>query len=155
VNSQPQLGAAADSGTPAPVRRETGNGETILVVDDDAGVRELVNGVLTRRNFRVLAADSAAAAQVLWAEHRDKIQLVLTDIVMPGGVSGGALAAELLRDRPDLPVLLMSGYARDAGEREALSRLGMQMLQKPFTIEQLVRTVRAHLAGAGQVPPAR
>ena len=42
-----------------------------------------------------------------------------------------------------------------AGEREALSRLGMQMLQKPFTIEQLVRTVRAHLAGAGQVPPAR
>ena len=155
MNPETQLGPAADAGAPAPVRRETGNGETILVVDDDAGVRELVNGVLTRRNFRVLAADSAAAALVLWAEHRATIQLVLTDIVMPGGVSGSALAAELLRDRPDLPVLFMSGYARDGGERESVRRLGMQMLQKPFTIEQLVRTVRAHLAAAGQAPPAR
>lgn len=141
--SQPLAGAVPAA--PAANAIEAGAGETILVVDDDVGVRDLVVGVLVRRKYRVLAANSAAAALEVWAQHGPTIRLLLTDIVMPGGISGSELAARLLALRPDLPVLYMSGYNPNPIDREQVRRQGKSLLQKPFTIDQLVKAVRAHL----------
>jgi two-component system cell cycle sensor histidine kinase/response regulator CckA len=140
--SQPMTPVAA---VPVANAFEPGAGETILVVDDDVGVRDLVVGVLVRRKYRVLAANSAAAALEVWAQHGPSVRLLLTDIVMPGGISGSELAERLLALRPALPVLYMSGYNPNPVDREQVRRQGKPLLQKPFTIDQLVKAVRTHL----------
>jgi DNA-binding NtrC family response regulator len=125
-----------------------GGGETILVVDDDASLRQLVTSVLTRRRYNVLSADSAEAALGLWSQHDGTVDLLLTDVVMPGGLSGAELAERLMRERPSLRILYMSGYAVMGLAREIGNPDQCRLLRKPFTIEDLIQTVRAHLDGA-------
>ena len=120
--------------------------ETILVVEDGDAVRNLVCAMLVQNGYRVLEARDAHHALRVCEKHPEPIQLVLTDLVMPG-MKGAELAECLCRARPGLRVLLMSGYA----EARTLADWGcgqMAFLAKPFTSVQLVEKVREILGGA-------
>jgi CheY-like chemotaxis protein len=108
----------------------------ILVVEDELGMRELVASTLERAGHDVTAAASGQEALALWTRERDW-DLLLTDVVMPG-LSGTQLAEQLAEDRPDLPVLYMSGFAgHDLLER------GEAFLAKPFLADDLLAAVES------------
>lgn len=120
--------------------------ETVLLVEDQLGVRRAARRILRRAGYHVFEAAHGADALALLAAYDGPLDLLLTDVVMPG-MSGPQLAMQLLEKRPDLPVLYMSGYAEDVHEvRRALSR-GQHFLAKPFTPEQLLRRVRLAVDG--------
>jgi CheY-like chemotaxis protein len=119
----------------------------ILLVEDEPAVREVGVKVLGRQGYKVLAADNGRTALDLWSVHRDEIALLLTDVVMPGGVSGLELARRLQAEKPALRVIYTSGYNREvAGDEEAM-RQGMNYLAKPYEIERLFLLVREVLDG--------
>jgi CheY-like chemotaxis protein len=124
----------------------TGSGEAILVVEDDAEVRDLVVRQLAELGYRVREADRAAAALDCLAE-RDDIDLLLTDIVLPGGMSGLGLVKVVRARFPTLSVLCMSGYAQDVMDADDAVELGITLLNKPFRHADLARAVRAALDG--------
>ncbi|MCX7865848.1 MAG: ATP-binding protein [Limisphaera sp.] len=120
--------------------------ETILAVEDEPALRlMLVNG-LRRLGYQVLAAASGPEALELWRTHRDSIDLVITDMVMPGGLNGRQLAARLREDRPDLKVIFSSGYSHELSA-EGLEHLAGAFLPKPYTPKKLAAIVRACLDG--------
>jgi signal transduction histidine kinase/ActR/RegA family two-component response regulator len=126
----------------ADIPRGTG---TILVVEDEDAVRYLACRVLRGNGYRVLeAADPAAALRIVQAEAQP-IDLLVTDIVMPG-MSGPVLAERLVAARPDLKVLYITGYAEEAIERQGALPAGGALLEKPFTAQQLADSVRQALA---------
>jgi two-component system, cell cycle sensor histidine kinase and response regulator CckA len=120
-----------------------GGTETVLLIEDEAGVRNITVQMLRRHGYQVLEAGSGEDALTLFRDHRDAIDLVLTDVVMPQ-MSGGELAGRLIQLRPGLKVLFMSGYTEDVLARHNISA-GAGLLQKPFTLEALGRTIRAAL----------
>jgi len=120
--------------------------ETVLLVEDEAMVRTLARKALESHGYRVLEAGAAAAALELSERHAGPINLLLTDVVMPG-MSGRELAHRLLQGRGTLRVLYMSGYTDDAVLRHGVMEEGMAYLQKPFTPDQLARKVREVLDG--------
>lgn len=133
---------------PAPVRRIGGGaGETVMVVEDDPNVRKATTRVLERNGYRVISAPDGVAALDAWPEVKDGVQLLLTDVVMPGGVSGHELARRLREVRPELKVIFMSGYdaERAGGTFESHSR--ERFLQKPVSVEDLLEAVRTVLSG--------
>ena len=136
--------AAAAPGVSAPDIARARTGETILVVDDEAAVRELSAEMLQMLGYTVHVADDAAAALRLLDAHPD-ITLLFTDILMPE-LDGRQLAARALQRRPGLPVLFNSGHARDV---EAVAGMPGQarVLAKPFTLAQLAGQVRMALDG--------
>jgi CheY-like chemotaxis protein len=111
---------------------------TILVVDDDRLIRQMVSMVLAQEGFRVLTAESGAQAIEIWAATHGEIDLLITDVRMPG-MDGRALANRILAERPDLPVLLMSGFC-DSDDDGACGRF--PLLAKPFPLTSLVTSVR-------------
>ena len=118
---------------------------TVVVVEDEPGVRSLVGRVLERAGHRVLAfADGASAADVL-EDTSVPIDLLVTDLVLPGP-SGIEVARRARRARPDLAVLLMSGYAADALRAEGIDEATIELLVKPFTATELLERVTARLA---------
>ena len=123
--------------------------ETLLLVEDDPMVRRVAERVLTEQGYRVLIATDGVAGLEVARAHLEQLDLVLTDAVMPR-LGGGALARELRALRPDLPVLLMSGYDRD--EPSGGDPGGLPRLQKPYTPEQLTARVRELLGGGAQRP---
>jgi len=131
---------AADIAAPAP-----GGRETILVVEDEPIVRELVRAILRRAGYRVVEAASGAAGINAWREAGGRIDLVLTDVVMPGGMSGRELAELLQRQQPGLPVILFSGYSADFAGRELSLTDRQSFLQKPATPQQILNAVRNFL----------
>jgi PAS domain S-box-containing protein len=119
--------------------------ETILVVEDDSVVRDLIVRILRRLGYVVLEAADATAALDMLATSRGKVDLLLTDIVMPG-MSGTDLAERMLCFYPDVKILFVSGYTDAADKCEALIRsAGARFLEKPFSEEALARQVRAVL----------
>lgn len=120
--------------------------ETILVVEDNAAVRELTTNVLSELGYQVLVAKHGQEALDLAARHPGSIALLLTDIVMPG-ISGWELARRLEQSRPHLRVLYLSGHPAERLADRAGNRPGSPLLSKPFTSEELARTVRQILAG--------
>ncbi len=118
--------------------------ETILLVEDEPAVRSLARVLLERAGYRVIPAANAQEAVLQFQSVGTEIDLVITDVVMPGA-SGPALLRYLSDQRPDLKVLFMSGYAHDAVP--ALGRLDKDaiFLQKPFTAERLIEKVREAL----------
>jgi len=118
--------------------------ETVLLVEDNVAVRSVLQRVLHEAGYRVLAASDASEARALCDSHREPIQLLLTDVVMPG-MSGPDLATELLAKRPDMKVLFMSGYSGTAITRHGMLREGLVFLQKPFSPMSVTRAVRAAL----------
>jgi two-component system cell cycle sensor histidine kinase/response regulator CckA len=116
-----------------------GGSEVVLVVEDDAHVRQMTVRMLNRLGYRVLEADSSEGAKSILAAESG-IDLVLTDIVMPGA-SGWDLAEDLRRTRPGLKILFMSGYPREKLGHGVIGD-GVHLLAKPFTIRQLATQVR-------------
>lgn len=116
--------------------------ETILVVEDETPLRRVVRMILERRGYRVLTAVDGVEALRVWSEHQGEIDLLLTDLVMPLGVSGLELARRLRRDRPHLKVLFTSGYCADTNAQEELASPHSAFLQKPYVARLLERSVR-------------
>jgi len=115
--------------------------ETVLVVEDDAAVRSLTARILERGGYEVLTAQDGAEALYLSDAEQGPIQLLLTDVVMPGQ-SGRQVAASLLEQRPEMKVLFMSGYTDNAIVHHGVLEEGTAFIQKPFTPEELARRVR-------------
>ncbi len=120
--------------------------ETILVVEDETLVRQLAIASLKRRRYRVLEADSGIDAIRVWNEHRDEIDLLLTDMVMPG-MSGRELAKRLRIDDPYLKVIYTSGYSREWLNSEPELLPDEVFLPKPYVPAALAQTVRRSLDG--------
>ena len=124
------------------VRAAVGGTETILVVEDEPAVRHLVRSLLRRRGYTVFEAGNGLEALKLWQEHGDHISLVLTDMVMPDGMSGLDLARRLRAANPGLRVVFSSGYSAEIAGRELKLADGENFLQKPFTSDALLEMVR-------------
>jgi CheY-like chemotaxis protein len=122
--------------------------ETILLVEDDAAVRQLGVRVLLGYGYSMLSAPDADAAARLAAEYPDPIHLLVTDVILPGR-SGAALATELTAARAELGVLYVSGYTDDAVAHHGVLAPGVALLQKPFTPVALARRVREILDRRG------
>ncbi len=117
--------------------------ETILLVEDEERVRKIIEIMLSRFGYSVLAAGNGQEAQLLFRTHHLPIKLLLSDMVMPG-INGLDLARTLLSDQPDLKVLLMSGYT-DSALYEEVREQGIPFIHKPFTSTTMARTIRALL----------
>ena len=142
----PRVEAPADPPAPASRRSDPKvTGETIMVVEDEPAVRSLLQRALARAGFTVLAAEDGASARALSARHEGTIDLLLTDVVMPGG-SGRALADDLVAARPGLKVIYMSGYTDDVIARERVRDPGVAFLQKPFSAADATALIREVLA---------
>ena len=124
--------------------------ETVLLVEDEAGVRQLARRILENTGYRVLDAASGHDAELIFAEHGASIDLLVTDVLMPG-LSGPDLFLRLAVDDPGLKVVYISGYATEAMARQFGLDRSRPYLQKPFTANQLVSTVRSVLDG-GHLP---
>jgi CheY-like chemotaxis protein len=121
------------AGVPRP---QLGGGETVLVVDDESSVRTLINDVLVELGYTVLQAEHGAAGlQVL--ESNERLDLLITDVGLPGGMNGRQLADAALVRRPHLKVLFITGYAENAVIGEGHLKPGMHILTKPFSLETL------------------
>ncbi len=140
ARSAPGEGAAFYLFLPAPMAKvaaEAGeipspHAGTILLVEDDTEVRFMVKRLLIKAGYAVREAGSGAQAKPVWAECREEITLLLTDMVMPDGVNGRELAESFRAERPDLRVLFTSGYSADLLDRDLLAQPGTRFLQKPF-----------------------
>jgi two-component system, cell cycle sensor histidine kinase and response regulator CckA len=119
-----------------------GGTETILLVEDEAAVRLLTRALLERFGYRVLEASDGVEAVQTWEQNQDSIRLLLTDLVMPEGVSGHELAARLQARNPGLRVIFTSGYSADIAGLELSLQEGQNFIQKPSSPEQLLETVR-------------
>lgn len=118
-----------------------GGRETILLVEDEPVLRELVAKVLQDYDYRVLEAENGVQALKVWDEHQGKIDLLLTDMVMPGGVSGAELAQQLRQRKPDLRVIYSSGYSSEIVGKN-FSEHDPVFLAKPYRPPQLAHRVR-------------
>src|SRR5205809_934770 len=126
---------------PAPTVQPARGSETVLLAEDEPAVRAIAQQALERHGYTVLAAPSGAAALALAAQHAATIDLLLTDVVMPG-MSGRDLADRLTAQRPGIRVLYISGYTDNAIVRHGMLEPGLAYLQKPFRPDALVRKVR-------------
>jgi CheY-like chemotaxis protein len=129
------------SAPPIAVEARAPSSETILVVEDEALVRLTSCTILQRSGYTVLEAASPRAAIELWGSHRDRIDLVFTDVVMPGGMTGRDLVDILRRDRSDLKALFTSGYSSDLLGHDFVRTKANFFLQKPFGAAELKRVV--------------
>jgi CheY-like chemotaxis protein len=135
------LGKVEDAALPADDTVERGFGETVLVVDDEATVRMLVAEVLTERFYHVLeAVDGSSALKVLDTGRR--IDLMITDVGLPGGMNGRQIADAARILRPNLKVLFITGYAENAAFANGHLEPGMAILAKPFAMSTLANRVR-------------
>jgi CheY-like chemotaxis protein len=116
--------------------------ETVLVVEDEDSVRALARRVLQGRGYTVIEAGDGAEALDLCQGHKETIHLLLTDVIMPGGVDGRALAEQVARYWPGIKVLYMSGYTDEVVADHGVLDPGVHLIQKPFGPDALARKVR-------------
>ncbi|MBA4147128.1 MAG: PAS domain S-box protein [Verrucomicrobia bacterium] len=138
----PNADGSADKSKVADDGRMRGGMETILLVEDEDGVRTLAASLLKRLGYRVIEANSGVSALELWQVQSQSIDLVLTDIVMPDGLSGRELADRLKADKPEMEVIFTSGYPRDEVADQGFFREGFNFLQKPYQPHALAQLVR-------------
>ena len=137
-----QPGAAArpaEQALPDPLQH---GHETLLLVEDEPSLRALVRTVLSRLGYHVLTAASGVEAREVWNRHRGQIHLLITDMVMPEGVSGPDLARTLRQKYPGLKVIFTSGYSVDLTREELQLEEGVNFLGKPFKPGHLAQTIR-------------
>jgi len=134
-----------ESQLPATLPAIRGGHETILLVEDEPALRLAIHRALTHLGYGILEATSGVKAVEVWHQHRAEIDLLLTDLVMPDGLSGKELADRLLRDNPALKVAFMSGYSVEVVGKDFPMQEGVHFLNKPFSIRQLAETIRASL----------
>ena len=119
-----------------------GGSETILLVEDEPPLRQLMQRVLERQGYQIHAAVSGVQALELWRGHHDKIDILVTDMIMPDGMNGRELADKLRSDRPDLKIIYCSGYANNLPGRGSPLRHHEAFLEKPFEPAKLLQKVR-------------
>lgn len=119
-----------------------GGTETILLVEDEPAVRMLTRVILERQGYHVLEAEHGVEALKIWEQHEEKIQLLLTDLMMPEGISGRELAQRLKVRRPDLRIIFTSGYSPDIAGKDFQLQEGQNFIQKPASSNQLLHVVR-------------
>ncbi len=155
VDSQPQRGTSFRAYFPrADVREEAAAApefaglpraehgqETILLVEDEVNLRRLAHQYLAKQGYQILEAEDGAAALQIVAGHKGKIDLLLTDVIMPG-LNGRELATQITAKLPDVRVLYMSGYTENAVGHDGLLDAGINLLQKPFSLPILKDKVR-------------
>ncbi len=153
VSSKPQEGtevrvyfprvdaALEDEERPRDRAEESRGDETILLVEDEEVIRSLGTQVLQKRGYTVLAAANGEDALSLCDGHKGRIDLLLTDVIMPR-MNGDELARKVAVGRPEVKVLLMSGYTEDAGVHKEVGEQQTPFLQKPFSPDDLSRKVR-------------
>ncbi|HEY3900332.1 MAG TPA: PAS domain S-box protein [Chthoniobacter sp.] len=130
---------AADASPKSP----RGGSETILLVEDEISVREVTRRMLERHGYRVLEAVSGMDALRVWGEHGDCVQLVFTDLVMPGGIGGRELAEQLRIIQPHLKIIFTSGYSAELTGAGAMGmKEGVNFIQKPSSLNQVLDTIR-------------
>jgi signal transduction histidine kinase/CheY-like chemotaxis protein len=137
--------AVQRSGVPAELPHGSA---TILVVEDEAGVREIAVAILRSLGYRVLEAADGDEGLLVFGAHAAEIDMLLTDVVLPGKVRGRELAERITAMRPEVKVLFMSGYTENSIVHHGRLDEGVQLLGKPFKREQLARKV-AEVLGAG------
>jgi CheY-like chemotaxis protein len=128
-----------------------GNGETILVVEDEPTVRELACTSLQDCGYQVLQAANGPQAMEIWESNAARISLLLTDMVMPAGMSGGELARVLQSRNPRLKVIFTSGYSPETLKKDSLFVTGINFLPKPYDLQMLFKAVRTCLDN-GKLP---
>jgi two-component system, cell cycle sensor histidine kinase and response regulator CckA len=116
--------------------------KNILVVEDEPTLRSLVRKVLERSGYTVIEASSGVAAVELWTKTKPHIDLLLTDMVMPDGISGLQLSETLKAQNPGLKVIFTTGYSAELMGKDFQIKEGINFLQKPYPPQKLVQTVR-------------
>jgi len=119
--------------------------ETILLVEDGLGLRLIIQSILQELGYQVIAAANANEALDLWVSHRNAVDLLLTDLVLPESMSGQQLAQRLRSERPELKVLYTSGFEIDPDESSEEIVAGVNFIHKPFRRETLIKAVRRSL----------
>ncbi len=122
-----------------------GGNETILLVEDDLFVRSSVQNALSSVGYRVLEAATGAEALGMWKQYGNEIHLLLTDLVLPGGITGKEIAERLLQQNPNLKVIYSSGYSAEIAGKHIPLEEGINFLAKPFEARKLAQTVRKRL----------
>lgn len=148
------LEAEADkAGADAPAENVvTGGSETILVVEDEQMLREMACEILQAGGYQVLQAATGRQALEIWNEHREQIDLVLTDMVMPEGMSGAELAEQLVAGNHRLKIVFMSGYTAHEMKSDMLQRLNATFMAKPYGHLELARAIRSALDQPASAP---
>jgi two-component system cell cycle sensor histidine kinase/response regulator CckA len=123
----------------------TGRGTVLLVEDEDA-VRSFAARALGQRGYNVLEATTGAEALEVFANHKGEVDLVVSDVIMPE-MDGPTLMQKLRRERPDLKMIFISGYAEDAFRKHLAENEDFMFLQKPFDLKELAAAVKAALQG--------
>jgi CheY-like chemotaxis protein len=156
----PRLARISDQKFVAPLTEPArGGNETILVAEDEPKLRASVINILSRLGYNVLEASDGANALEVWKKHHvkvglaqkvfnrqeDEIHLLLTDMVMPGGMTGKDLGERLLQENPKLKVIYASGYSSEVAARDFPLEEGVNFLSKPFQAQKLARIVRERL----------
>jgi signal transduction histidine kinase/ActR/RegA family two-component response regulator len=155
VSSEPRKGATFDVFFPAsdktippkkpksvPSEATTGGSETILIVEDEPVLREMARDILSGYGYRIFEASSGKEALNTWQRRLNEIDLLLTDMVMPEGISGAELARQLRIHHPRLKIIFTSGYTANEVKTDLLVKLNARYLQKPYTHADLAKTVR-------------
>jgi signal transduction histidine kinase/CheY-like chemotaxis protein/HAMP domain-containing protein len=132
-------------GPAAPVAVTAGGSETVLVVEDEMVLREMAREFLTECGYRILEAASGREALQIWGTHRSQVDLLLTDMKMPEGISGMQLAEKMIAEQPHLRVIFTSGYSDDIVSPEVLQRNNARFLPKPYSYADLTKLVRETL----------
>jgi two-component system cell cycle sensor histidine kinase/response regulator CckA len=143
--------------SPAGSTKVRGGDETILVVEDEPALRDLVTEILTLYGYRVLSASSGVEALSVWERHCAEVELLLTDMVMPEGISGRELGERLLKHTPDLKIIYTSGYSPGMSGKDFALLEGFNFLPKPYPPSRLAEVVRdcldnPRIAIGGEVP---
>ncbi len=131
----------------ASAQKSTRGTETILLVEDEMPLRQLVQFLLEREGYRVLEAESGVAALKVWGKQKHLIDLLFTDLVMPDGITGRELSERLQGEKPTLKIIFTSGYSADIVGKDFVLREGLNFLQKPYHPEKLTHAVRDCLDG--------
>ncbi len=139
----PVAGDAGHLSISPPSESETvqGGPETILLVEDEKDLLELLREVLQQYKYRILTASCGAEALQIWDEHHGQIDLLLTDMIMPGGMTGDELAAEMKRRKPGLKIIYASGYTSAFVGRD-FGRDDVAFLAKPYQPQQVAQLIR-------------
>ena len=124
--------------------------ETVLLVEDEETIRDIAKMFLETHGYHVIEASNGPEALEIWRKDHTRIDLLLTDLVMPHGVSGQELARQLQADRPALKVIYSSGYSCDLFGENSFLQPGTNFLQKPYRLNSLAEMMRQCLDGSAE-----
>ena len=135
------LGTMEPHGATPDWRTAAGGSETVLLVEDEESVRQLVRETLETKGYHVIEGENGNAGLAAAQAHKGTIDLLITDVIMPA-MGGHELAQRLVKSRPAIKVLYLSGYTEDAIVDQNTGENSKAFLQKPFTLQNLARKVR-------------